>query len=161
MRHGAPYRKLRRTLMTRSTQKYSRSVFSAATRYAVLMLCLVVMGAGAAHAQTLAYVTNSNDSTVPVINTTTHTVTANVPVSSAPAGIAVTPNGARAYVASFATTNVSVIDTASNTVIATVSLPSTSFGVAITPDGAFAYVANGDGVSGQVSVIDTSTNTVT
>ncbi|WP_180235484.1 YncE family protein, partial [Bacillus cereus] len=43
-------------------------------------------------------------------------------------------------------------------VVATVPVGSNPFGVAITPDGSFAYVINGG--SGNVSVIDISTNTV-
>ena len=46
-------------------------------------------------------------------------VTATIPVGSAPWGVAITPNGSRAYVANELGSSVSVIDTATNTVIAT------------------------------------------
>ena len=62
--------------MTKFTQKFSELVFGAAVRVVTLALCLVVFGASAALAQTNAYVTNSRDNTVSVINTATHTVTA-------------------------------------------------------------------------------------
>lgn len=79
---------------------------------------------------------------VTVIDTTTNTVTATIPVGTIPHGIAVTPNGSFAYVANVASNAVSVIDTTNNTVTATVPVGNNPFEVAITPSGAFAYVTN-------------------
>jgi DNA-binding beta-propeller fold protein YncE len=45
-----------------------------------------------------------------VINTTTHTVVATVPVGMVPFGIAVTPNAAFVYVTNRGSNNVSVIN---------------------------------------------------
>ena len=59
-----------------------------------LLLCF---GASVALAQTRAYVTNTNDNTVSVIDTATRLVTATIPVGLGPAGVAVTPNGRFAY----------------------------------------------------------------
>lgn len=74
-----------------------------------------------------------------------------------------------AYVTNANSNNVSVIDTATNTEvdvdgnsgngITRITVGSLPEGVAVTPDGGFVYVANLD--SDNVSVIDTSTNTVT
>jgi len=90
-----------------------------------------------------------------VIDTSTNTVVATIPVGANPAGVAITPDGTRAYVANSSGT-VSVIDTSTNTVVATIPVTVGAQLVAITPDGTRAYVAN----NGTVSVIDTSTNTV-
>ena len=58
---------------------------------------------------------------VSVINATTNTVTATVPVGITPLGIAVTPDGTKVYVTNAESDNVSVIDTATNNVTATVN----------------------------------------
>jgi YVTN family beta-propeller protein len=105
-----------------------------------------------------AYVANSLDDTVSVINTATNTVVGLIPVGSNPVGIAITPDGTRAYVTNFLSGSVSVINTATNTVIGTVFVLFLPKGIAITPDGARAYVANTG--SDAVSAIDIATNTV-
>src|SRR5260370_34424908 len=96
-----------------------------------------------------AYVTNPGEIcdfcgavqsySVSVIDTTTHSVVATIPVGQYPAGVAITPNGAFAYVANFNSNSVSVIDTATNTVTATVTVGTGPWGIAITPNRAFAY----------------------
>ncbi len=58
--------------------------------------------------------------TVSVINTTTNTVIATIPVGVGPELVAITPDGTRAYVPNIKSDTVSVINTATNTVIATV-----------------------------------------
>jgi YVTN family beta-propeller protein len=106
-------------------------------------------------------VANQGNSTVSVINTTTNTVTATVPVGNSPVGVAVSPDGTNVYVTNNGANTVSVISTTTNTATATVNVGSGSdpLGVAVTPNGANVYVANG-GI-GTVSVINTATNTVT
>ena len=69
-----------------------------------------------------AYVTNSSDGTVSVIDTASNTVVGTIPVGSVPIGVAVTPDGTHAYVTNSGSSNVSVIATASNTVVATVTV---------------------------------------
>ena len=101
----------------------------------VLLLVISVglgLGTAATEAQTRAYVTNSQDNTVSVIDTATNTVVATVPVGVNPSGIAITPDGTRAYVATELGT-VSVIDTATNTVVATIPIGGEPLGIAITP----------------------------
>ena len=119
------------------------------------------LGTAATEAQTRAYVTNSQDNTVSVIDTATNTVVATVPVGVNPSGIAITPDGTRAYTANGftgASNTVSVMETATNTVVATVTVGVGPSWVAITPDGTRAYVTNSG--SNTVSVIDTATNAV-
>jgi YVTN family beta-propeller protein len=125
-----------------------------------------------AQAQPFAYVANSNDGTVSVINTVSNTVVTTVPVGVSPAPVAVTPDGAFAFVgqlnAATSAPEVAVIATASNTVVDVVSLVGCGglphpIGIAITPDGAYAYVVINDFAFtcfGQVEVIATASNTV-
>ena len=109
----------------------------------------------------LAYVSNTSSNNVSVIDTSTNTVLATIPViGSSPGGVAVNPAGTRVYVTNAPSDNVSVIDTSSNTVVAIVELGPQNLpeGLAVKPDGTRVYVANQD--SNSVSVINTSTNTV-
>jgi YVTN family beta-propeller protein len=110
----------------------------------------------------VAYITNSGDGTVSVIDTTKNTVVKTIKLGKTPFGVAVTPDGSKVYIANQGDGTVSVIDAASNKVIATIDVGTNPFGVAVTPDGKTVYVANqGDGtVGGTVSVINTATNTV-
>jgi YVTN family beta-propeller protein len=101
---------------------------------------------------------------VAAISAINNTVTATIPTSEGPSGIAITPDGSRAYVAESdagALNNghaVDVIDTATNTAVATITPFFAPYAVAITPDGASAYVTNLN--SNNVSVIATATNTI-
>jgi YVTN family beta-propeller protein len=106
-----------------------------------------------------AYITNSGDGTVSVINTATNTVVGSITVGNNPIGVAVTPDGSKVYVTNFLDDTVSVINTATNTVVGSpITVGAHPYGVAVTPDGSKVYVANYNGNS--VSVIDTATNTV-
>jgi YVTN family beta-propeller protein len=142
-------------------------VRSIAVMTARLLLGLLVLFPGGAWAGgPRAYITNSSDNTVSVIDTVTNTVVATVPVGATPVGVAVNPAGTFVYVANSFSNTVSVIDTVTNTVVATVPVGVFSFGVAVNPAGTFAYVTNSDAVSvfdtanSIVSVIDTASNTV-
>ncbi|EHB58296.1 40-residue YVTN family beta-propeller repeat protein [Mycolicibacterium rhodesiae JS60] len=106
-----------------------------------------------------AYVTNSGDDTVSVIDTATNTVTTTIDVGDTPLGVAVSPDGTRAYVTSLWDNTVTVIDTATNTVTTTIDVGKAPREIAVSPDGTRAYVTNRD--DSTVSVIDTATNTVT
>ena len=119
-----------------------------------------------AEAAPFAYVANSGDGTVSVIDTATHKVVATIPVGKGGGGaltpddgVAVTPDGKRAYVANSGSNTVSVIDTVSNKVVGTVQVGNDPHGVAVSPDGTHVYVANFS-PDNTVSVIETVTNTV-
>ena len=116
-----------------------------------VMILTLVSIAGAAP---FAYITNSIDNTVSVIDTATNTVTANVNVGNNPIGVAVAPDGTKVYLANEG--RVSVINTSTNNVVANVNVGNNPIGVAVAPDGTKVYVAN----EGRVSVINTSTNNV-
>ncbi len=116
-----------------------------------------------------AYVTNNGgDKTVSVIDTASDTVTATVPVSGVPVGIAVSPNGSKVYVtmtAGFVDGFVTVIDASTNTVSKNIKLPNASaalvdpLGLDFSPDGSTAYIA--DNRQGILFVINVATDTVT
>jgi YVTN family beta-propeller protein len=106
-----------------------------------------------------AYVTNSGEGSVSVVDVGTDAVIATVPVGLEPVDVAITPDGKRAYVANMGDDSVSVIDIATSaTVGAPIAVGSQPRGIAITPDGSRAYVSNGGGDT--VSVLDTATNSV-
>ncbi|MEU7092844.1 beta-propeller fold lactonase family protein [Kitasatospora aureofaciens] len=87
------------------------------------------------------------------------TVTAHVPVAPYPAGLALTPDGARAYVTSQSSGTVSVLDTASKVVTGSFTAGTGSYAVAVSPDGQRAYLTHH--LDNTVSVVDTASNTVT
>ena len=105
------------------------------------------------------YVTNSDDNTVSVIDTTTNTVIDTIPIGVVPFGIAYDHINQRIYVTNFGDGTVSIIDTTTNTVDLTpIMVGSGPYDIAYDRDNQRMYVTNsGDGT---VSVIDTTTNTV-
>lgn len=111
------------------------------------------------HRFVYAYVTNSGDNTVSVIDTATNTVTDTIHTGNSPYEISASPAGKKVYVANWGSSTVSVIDTSTNNVTATVDTRASPGGVAVSPDGTALYVTNV--VNNTVSVIDTSTNSVT
>jgi len=89
-----------------------------------------------------AYITNDGSGNVSVIDTATNTVTATIPVGTAPFAVTVSPNGGTVYVANIDSDNVSAIAASTNKVIATITVGSAPEGVAASPDGSTVYVAN-------------------
>ena len=114
---------------------------------AALVFCCF---AGAQALAQNAYITNLDANTVSVIDTTSNTVTATIPVGADPWGVAVTPDGSTVYVANDGDGTVSVIATASNTVTATIpgfSEP-IAFGVFIGPPPVLATPPSGTACNG-------------
>lgn len=124
-------------------------------------------------AGTLAYVTNSNSTTITIINIATNTVSGVIGGFDGPSGMVISPNGATAYVNNYGGpggvgsgngTTVRVVNLATNTIVGapiTVGLAPAS--LAITPNGEFVYVINyvdGNQGTGTISIIQTTTNTV-
>ena len=102
---------------------------------------------------TFAYVTNSHDDTVSVIDVPARAVVATLPVGSLPYGVAVATASGTAYVAALAGHSVTVVS-ADHAVVATLSVPN-PHGLAVSPDGRRLYV--GDYGSGALTVVDTAT----
>lgn len=124
-------------------------------------------------AGSIAYVTNSNGTTITLISTATNQVIGTITGFDGPSGMVITPDGTRAYVNNYGgpsgvgsgnATTVRVVDLNTNTIIGpaiTVGLAPAS--LAISPDGAFVYVINyvdGNPGTGTISIIRTSDNTV-
>lgn len=110
-----------------------------------------------------AYVSNSGDNTVSVLDLTTSppTVTDTLTGFSDSAGLAVTPDGTHVYVTNIGDDTVTVVRTSDNATVGTINMGSgaSPMQVAFTPNGSIAYVTN-PGL-GTVAVIDTATGTVT
>ena len=106
-----------------------------------------------------AYVANSANGTVSVINTATNVVTKTLTVGLNPYAVTLTPSGAFAYITNGNSNSVSIINTSSNTVTGTIAVGTNPYGIATSPDGTKVYVTNNG--SNTVSVINTATNTVT
>jgi YVTN family beta-propeller protein len=140
-------------------------MFCGFLRVLTLSLLTAACAFSSLHAQTVAYVANSDSTNVSVIDTASNTVTATIPVGAVPAGIAFSPDGAIAYVTSEEDGTISVINTATNTVTATITLGGSPRFLAITPDGNTLYVPCGAGIGGpppeSVQVVSTATNSVT
>ena len=123
--------------------------------FALSLACLFAPASAGAQN---AYITNSRDNTVSVIDTATNTVVGSpITVGGQPFGVAVTSN--KVYVTNINDGTISVIDTATNTVEGSpISVGIQPQGVAVTPDGSKVYIGNFG--SNNVSVIDTTINKV-
>ncbi|WP_338682504.1 beta-N-acetylglucosaminidase domain-containing protein [Streptomyces acidiscabies] len=103
-----------------------------------------------------AYAANQGANTVSVIDVSTSTVTATVPVGKVPAGLALTPDGKTLWVANYTDGTVQPIDTATLKPGAPVKVGKGPENLTITPDGKTLYVPN---ISGNtVTPVDLATN---
>lgn len=106
-----------------------------------------------------AYVTDTANGRVSVLDIATRSVIGSIAVGGGPAGIAVADDG-RAYVVNSADGTVTVFDTATNAVVRPyVYVGSGATGIAVNATGTRVVVANGN--EDSVSVIDTGTYGVT
>jgi YVTN family beta-propeller protein len=132
---------------------------------ALLAAVLVASSAPLATAKPFAFITNSSDDTVSVIDTADNSVFATIsipPPGFQPIGVAVNPARTRVYVVNVnpgSAGTISVIDTTTNpmSIVATVTVGPFPFGVAVSPTGDRVYVGN---IDETISVISTSTHTV-
>jgi YVTN family beta-propeller protein len=124
-------------------------------------------------AGTKAYISNSNGTTITIIDIATNKVIGIITGFDGPSGMAITPNGLFGYVNNYGGpggvgsgngTTVNVVDLTTHTIIGpalTVGLAPAA--VAMSPDGAFVYVINytdGNPGTGTLSIIRTSDNSV-
>jgi YVTN family beta-propeller protein len=153
--------------------------FSSSCIFALFGLLLSVVSFGQSPPPThVAYVTNFNDGSISVIDTTTNTVTSTIfecdGCNPGPTGVAITPDRMFVYVANQAAGTVAIIDATSNSIVNTITIPPIcsgeicnsplTVGVAINPNPnkPFAYVTNTGsvGTTGFVTVINTQTQTI-
>jgi YVTN family beta-propeller protein len=123
-------------------------------------------------AGTKAYITNSNDSTVTIIDTASNTVTGTINGFDGPSGFVITPDGNNAYVNNYGGpivgsgngTTVRVVDLNTNMIVGPpIMVGQAPAAMAITPDGAYVYVVSyidGNPGTGTISIIKTSDNSV-
>ena len=124
------------------------------------LCCASILAACRAFAYT-AYVANSGDGTVSVIDTATNSMIGSpIPVGTTPWAIALTPDELFAYVVNQGSNDVSVIDTATNTVVGMpIPVGNSPFDIEIvtTINGIYAYVSSQSGMPGSnITVIDTA-----
>lgn len=111
-----------------------------ATRTVVTVCAAVLLVAGTATAQPVAYVTNHATNVVHMIRTSDWTPIGQISVGNGPTGIAIPQVGGFALVANKASNSVSRIDIAASSVSATIPVPGNPTSIAVTPDGSKAYV---------------------
>ncbi|MFA6066739.1 MAG: YncE family protein [Candidatus Babeliaceae bacterium] len=124
-------------------------------------------------AGTKAYVTNSNSTTITIIDIASNTVTGTIGGFDGPSGMVITPGGTFAYVNNYGGpggvgsgngTTVRVVNLNTNLIVgAPITVGQAPAALAITPDGSFVYVINyvdGNTGTGTISIIRTSDNTV-
>ncbi len=118
---------------------------------AALSLCLV---SGLANAGPKAYVGNFKDNTVSVIDTSTSTVVATIPIAAGPHGMVITPDGRRLFASSDGSSTISVIDTLVDRVTGTVEVGKSPHGLALVPGKDLLLVAvNGED---KIAFVDTA-----
>ena len=105
-----------------------------------------------------AYVGNFKDNSVSVIDTSTGTVVATIPVAAGPHGMAAASDGRTLYVSGDGSSEVTVVDVATDRVSKKIEVGKTPHGLAMAPNGKILLV----GVYGEdkVAFVDTSTHSV-
>lgn len=125
-------------------------------------------------AGTKAYVTNSDSTTITIIDIATNTVSGVINGFDGPSGMVILPgcNANIAYVNNYGGpegvmsgngTTVSVVNLTTNAIIGTITVSLAPAALTVTPDGAYVYVAcyvDGNPGTGTVNVIRTSDNKV-
>lgn len=102
----------------------------------------------------LAYVTNSEDDNVLVIDVAHKKVAGEIKTGNFPYGLRMTPNGREIYVANVNDNSVSAIDVAQSIEVTRIPVGKAPVQVSFTPDGGRAYVSLRD--ENNVAVIDTA-----
>ncbi|MFA6296442.1 MAG: YncE family protein [Patescibacteria group bacterium] len=105
-----------------------------------------------------AYIANSIDNTVSVIDEASSSVIKTIGVGTAPHGVAINPAGTKAYISNYESSNVSVIDVASQTLINNITVGTHPDYLASNSAGTRLYVGNRD--SDNVYVIDMTSDAV-
>jgi YVTN family beta-propeller protein len=105
-----------------------------------------------------AYITNTDNDLLTVVDTQLEIVAAEVDTGSYPHGLRLSPDGAELYIANVTDNSVSVIDTENLKETARIHVGQAPVQVAYTPDGKYVYVSLRD--ENKVAIIDTETREV-
>jgi YVTN family beta-propeller protein len=135
----------------------SDGVLTPAQGQTLIALAQAVRQALASGTAAVAYISNTGDGAVFVVDQSTASVVGTIPVGDQPVGVAFSPDGTSAYVANFGS-GVSVIETATHSVVATITLGGFPEDVAVSRDGSRVYVSNA--TANTVTVIETASNGV-
>ncbi len=103
------------------------------------------------------YVSNLNDNTITVIDTSTFTPIDSIAVGSNPYSLAISADGSRLYVGHYSR-SISVVDTGARRVIANVPLDSVPEWISLSPDGSRLYIAKS--ATQSMGVMSTTENRV-
>lgn len=124
-------------------------------------------------AGTKAYVSNSNSTTITVIDTASNTITSTINGFDGPSGMVILPGTNTAYVNNYGGPQglmsgnghtLSIVNLISEMIVGTVNVDLAPAALAVSSDGAYVYSANyvdGNPGTGTVNVIRTSDNTLT
>lgn len=118
----------------------------------------LALASGVVAAAPKAYVGNFKDNTVSVIDMAAGKVTATIPVTAGPHGMAISANGRWVYVSGDGSSKVSVIDTAADSVAQTIEVGKGPHGNRLTPDGRMLLVAVND--EDRIAFVDTAKQAV-
>jgi gliding motility-associated-like protein len=122
------------------------------------ILCLCFLFSASAIGQ-YAYIPNRNSATTSVINISSNTVIATLPMGIQPQGVAVSEVRGRAYIANNGSNSITVINTCDQSIVATINgLVGIPAGIAVSPDGQRLYVPNF--ATNLLQVIDLNTNAI-
>ena len=102
----------------------------------------------------LAYVTNSMDNNLSVVDLRQKKIVATIATGKMPHGLRISPDGRELYVASVESNSVSVIDVARLDEVARIPVGKAPMQIGFTPDGRRAYVSLRD--ENSVAVVDTA-----
>ncbi len=109
-----------------------------------------------------AYIPNSYDGTVSVIDTLTNQIATTISVGSEPKGVALSPDKTRAYIS--LRDYVAILDTNTNTLLDKISVPGANKYMAIHANGIFLYIPGSRLENGNwkyfINVIDTGSKAV-
>jgi YVTN family beta-propeller protein len=108
---------------------------------------------------TKLFVSVWDENSVAILDTEEQTITTKISVGTNPAHLVINPDGSRVYVQNYHGSSISVLNTATNSVMETIDLTQTGY-LAMSPDGHHLW-AGRRFFNGQVSIIDTTTNTIT
>ncbi|MHA3022321.1 Ig-like domain-containing protein [Mycobacterium sp. BMJ-28] len=123
-------------------------------------------GSGLVVSNTRAYVSNTGDNTITVIDTQHHTVIGSITLDSQAVGTALTPDGKKLYVATAELDAITVVNTATNAITSYIQTPDRYYDlITVSPDGKTLYALTDDETGATpvatVTKIATATDKVT